>query len=335
VTTPTYAYDQNNSTYASINIGAATYPYPSWFDVAGLNVSDPQPKPSLFLLDVKMRYSVTITSAKYRILLYVGDAYRELEPWTATPRPTPIVRTWSFVPEPNDGVWNWTDVSNLRIRVEVNKTTTSGTGTFREYETWVTAPPSDRFVVGVSVTNIKNLYSYEFCLNWTGAVLNVTRIAEGPFLNNEALSQGGSTLFIAKTYNGATGNYTVVSNSMLNPATMGAYGTGVLAYIEFQVELPYNVTNLHLYNNMTSDPLDPLIPHTTTDGYFKNWMRGDANGDRLVNSLDLGTLNGHWAPSGGAPPWSLGYSKDVDCNMDGYINSLDLGVVNGNWGDEY
>jgi len=59
---------------------------------------------------------------------------------------------------------------------------------------------------------------------------------------------------------------------------------------------------------------------------------GDANGDRIVNSLDIGALNGHWAPAGGAPPWSLGYNIDFDPNADGYINSLDIGVVNGNWG---
>jgi hypothetical protein len=61
-------------------------------------------------------------------------------------------------------------------------------------------------------------------------------------------------------------------------------------------------------------------------------LTGDANGDRFVNSLDIGALNARWSPAGGTPAWSLGYSRDVDTNDDGYINSLDMGVVNANWG---
>jgi hypothetical protein len=62
---------------------------------------------------------------------------------------------------------------------------------------------------------------------------------------------------------------------------------------------------------------------------------GDANGDHMVNSLDIGALNAHWSPASGTPPWSLGYSLDFDTNDDGYINSLDIGVVNSHWGQSW
>jgi hypothetical protein len=77
------------------------------------------------------------------------------------------------------------------------------------------------------------------------------------------------------------------------------------------------------------------IAFTQSNGYFKNKLTGDANGDGFVNSLDIGKLNSHWAPATGTPVWSLGYRLVVDPNEDGYINSLDIGVVNGNWGRKY
>ena len=65
------------------------------------------------------------------------------------------------------------------------------------------------------------------------------------------------------------------------------------------------------------------------------YVPGDANVDHIVNSLDISTLNAHWAPAGGAPPWSLGYDPKADCNDDGYVNALDTGVVNAHWGQTW
>ncbi len=84
-------------------------------------------------------------------------------------------------------------------------------------------------------------------------------------------------------------------------------------------------------------PPPPLIsalfhPNQIGHGFFNNKLTGDANGDGYVNALDVGKVNAHWAPAGGPPPWSLGYSRCVDCNDDGYINALDIGVINANWG---
>jgi hypothetical protein len=64
-------------------------------------------------------------------------------------------------------------------------------------------------------------------------------------------------------------------------------------------------------------------------------FKGDANSDHIVNSLDIGAINCHWCPAGGAPPWSLGYNATVDTNDDGYINSLDIGTINANWGNSW
>jgi len=53
---------------------------------------------------------------------------------------------WDNEPEPNDGVWSWTDINNIRLTVETNKTGTSDDGCqFIISEAWVTvySPPAE------------------------------------------------------------------------------------------------------------------------------------------------------------------------------------------------
>jgi hypothetical protein len=116
----------------------------------------------------------------------------------------------------------------------------------------------------------------------------------------------------------------------------GITGAGRLCSLEFKV-IGYGCSNftISVLGTLPTTLLDSTgasLAFVSTQGYFKNKISGDANGDGCVNSLDVGKLNSHWSPAGGAPPWSLGYSRDVDTNDDGFINSLDIGVVNANWG---
>jgi len=98
-------------------------------------------------------------------------------------------------------------------------------------------------------------------------------------------------------------------------------------------------TKLRGYNSVTGQIYDIILADENFEqighGAIMITIPGDANGDKRVNSLDIGTLNAHWAPASGTPPWSLGYDREVDCNNDGYINSLDIGVVNAHWGQSW
>jgi len=70
--------------------------------------------------------------------------------------------------------------------------------------------------------------------------------------------------------------------------------------------------------------------NTYTDGAVLVTIPGDVNGDKGVNILDAGEVNGHWyVPP--APPPLLGYDPNVDINNDRKINILDAGIVNAHW----
>jgi len=328
VTNPSYAYDKDQTTAAIYNIGANPYPGFTWFEVNTFNTTIPKPYYVLGI-DVKMNYSVTLSGAQYRILLNVGSKYSTLQSWTSMQKATPSVKTWSGLSEPDDNVWDWTDISNIRLVVETRKTQSAGTGTFKEYESWA-SPPVDRLVISVGVENAKRLLSYQFSLKWSGPIFNVTKVAEGPFLK-----KGGETSFISRIDNGVKGNRTIagctlrnVSPTLLPPTTpRGLDGDGVLAYIEFQVE-NYGSSNLTLYRTKLKDSFDTKPTHITTDGYFSNKIPGDINSDKTVNVLDLYLLSKAYEST----PSNFNWNQEADVNQDGAVNAIDLSLLSDNYG---
>ena len=96
----------------------------------------------------------------------------------------------------------------------------------------------------------------------------------------------------------------------------GVFATGEFGYIE-QVHLdfrdPGSMTGAMLldlnpdYDNVTDPPLTP----------------GDANGDGIVDDLDLTALATHWQQAGG---WA-----DGDFNDDGFVDDIDLTVLAMAW----
>jgi len=57
-----------------------------------------------------------------------------------------------------------------------------------------TVPPGNTFVVGVNISNVTDLYSFQFDLSFNPAVLQVTSVLEAAFLPS-----GGPTFFIPGT----------------------------------------------------------------------------------------------------------------------------------------
>jgi ABC-type transport system substrate-binding protein len=319
VTNPTYAYDASTSTSADFAFGSAT-PKMTWFEVKGFNTSIANPYHVLGI-DVKIDYSVTLTGAQYHIVATVGSKQTEMQTWTPAIRPTHNLRTFPNVREPNDGVWNWTDISNLRVRIEGKNTTNTGTGTFKNYETWISLP-TDRLVIGVAVQDAQNVFAYQFNLNWTGPILNVTRVSEGSFLRR------GNTMFIAKTFNGPSGNRTVIGGVLLGRSIVprGLDGDGTLAYVEFLVE-SYGSTKLTLYKTMLFNFGYPFA-HTTTNGWFDNRLPGDADSDHDVDYNDFVILAGAYGSILGQPA----YKEQADFDHDDDIDYSDFVKLAGNYG---
>jgi hypothetical protein len=333
VTNPDAAYDKNTGTSAVYSFGFLT-PKQTYYDVYGFNTSI-----ATFYqvagIDVKIRYSVVFSpaaSAQYRIAALVGSKQTDMQTWTATPR-TVGDRTIANVREPNDGVWNWTDISNLRIHFEGKNMTSTGGGTLNNYETSISLPNS-RVVIGVRGENMFDVYAFQFRINFTTALLDVgvsgsvARVTEAAAFKDSCIAQGGQTFFTVKFNNTAGTLY--VSDTMQLPARRGIDDDATLVWVEFLIQ-SYGSSGLILWDTGMADSFTNPIVHTTTNGYFRNKYPGDVNGDKYIGSGDFSILQGAYGSSVGAPA----YNREADFNMDGYIGSGDFSTLQGNYGKTF
>jgi hypothetical protein len=115
------------------------------------------------------------------------------------------------------------------------------------------------FQVNVTVSNVANLYGWEFKLGWNAAILGLVNVTEGPFL-----ASIHDTIFSHKLNET---NYHVVVDCSYRGDVLGANGNGVLATIRFHVNEAGNCT-LNLYNTVLLDPSGKDISHVTNVGHF-------------------------------------------------------------------
>ena len=129
--------------------------------------------------------------------------------------------------------------------------------------------PGTTFSVDIRITDVAKLRAFQFRLNWTGPLLNVTDVVEGPFLKT-----GGPTFFIRKIWNtpdpvGVSDYIYVVNTHFGDKMLEGVSGSGLLATVTFLVEAT-GASTLHLYDTMVVNRYLEHIPHTLEDGYFNN-----------------------------------------------------------------
>jgi len=118
------------------------------------------------------------------------------------------------------------------------------------------------FMINVSVAEMTDLYSWEFCLNWSAPVLNVTSVAEGDLLK----SQPDGTQFYHEIHNEEGYIYANCTRT----GTTGVTGNGTLAQITFLVEQDMANSTLHLYDTLLLDPTKNALHSMTIDGFFTN-----------------------------------------------------------------
>jgi len=174
-------------------------------------------------------------------------------------------------------------------------------------------------------------------------MLNVSSIIAGDFLNvgaapnytSSSASPDGLGFVINVTENAE--GYTFMGESILGADT-GVSGIGTLVTIEFLIT-GYGCTWLTidvggtfpttLLNSSTTG--NKVIAFDKVDGFFKNKLHGDSDGNGRVTSADAGALSDRWT---GPPPGLLPYSRCVDQYDDGIITSADAGRVSDNWDRE-
>ena len=117
----------------------------------------------------------------------------------------------------------------------------------------------ENFTIEVKVSNVIDLYGYEFHLRWNPTLLDCVEVNEGPFLKS-----GGSTFFTYKI--NSTEGCMVVDCTLLGDI-QGVSGNGTLTTIKFYIKTTGECL-LDLYDTILLDSAEQAIEHSATDGYF-------------------------------------------------------------------
>lgn len=117
------------------------------------------------------------------------------------------------------------------------------------------------FDVSVTISNVTDLYAFQFDITFDPAILSATNIKEGAFL-----STGGSTFFIPGSIDNTAGAGTITFTAdALTGAVPGVTGSGTLADISFQA-LASGISSINLFNVILLDSKSTDISFTTQSG---------------------------------------------------------------------
>ena len=113
------------------------------------------------------------------------------------------------------------------------------------------------FVINIEISDVSDLYGWEFKLRWNSTLLDALTVTEGNFLK-----QGGSTFFWPKINN--TEGYILVDCTLLGNVP-GINGSGTLATVKFYVE-GAGESILDLYDTILINSQELSIIHLANDG---------------------------------------------------------------------
>lgn len=122
----------------------------------------------------------------------------------------------------------------------------------------VAATPGQNFTVSIDVSDVTDLYGWEFKLSWNAFLLEVVKIVEGSFLKTRGMTYSSYNL-------NNTQGYMVAYATILGPLP-GASGNGTLATMTFSVE-SFGECPLDLINATLVDSFEQKIPCQLLDGY--------------------------------------------------------------------
>lgn len=133
--------------------------------------------------------------------------------------------------------------------------------------------PGGTFNVDVTVTDVTNLFNWQFVIRFNPAILHVHNVTEGPFLG----STGEKTIFLTPKIDNNKGN--VFAGATFLPAPSwpeeGVTGSGVLATIVFNVTgrgtttLEFKKDEPRLGTIMAGG-VSVELPNDAIDGSFSN-----------------------------------------------------------------
>lgn len=124
----------------------------------------------------------------------------------------------------------------------------------------------DTFKINVTISNVVDLYGWQFKLTYRNDALSATSMSEGSFLKKD----GAPTLYFkvefTDDYNATHG--LIIATCTRSIVETGVDGSGILATIVFRVKASLS-TVLHLFDTKLIDSASPFgnpIPHAVVDG---------------------------------------------------------------------
>lgn len=123
----------------------------------------------------------------------------------------------------------------------------------------IAAALGQNFTININISDVVDLYGWEFKLGWNSTLLEALDVSEGTFLK-----QGGDTFFWPIINN--TGGYVLVDCTLLGDVP-GVSGNGTLATVKLYVE-GEGECDLDLYDTKLVSSYEQPITHETIDGYY-------------------------------------------------------------------
>ena|SRR5579872_428830 len=115
------------------------------------------------------------------------------------------------------------------------------------------------FAVDVNISNVSDLFAFQFDINFTPGILSAISITEGSFLPS-----GGTTFFLPGTIDNTGGSIAFNADTLIGPIP-GVSGSGTLAILDFTAlasgTSPISILNVGLLDSTLSP-----IPFGTVDG---------------------------------------------------------------------
>lgn len=122
-----------------------------------------------------------------------------------------------------------------------------------------TEPVGATFAIPVSISNVTDLFAFQFDLSFDPSIVQLQSITEGPFLPT-----AGTTFFLPGTIDNTAGTATFTADALIGPIS-GVSGSGVLADFNFEA-LSEGTSNLTLSNAILVDSSGGLISFTPQSG---------------------------------------------------------------------
>jgi hypothetical protein len=134
-------------------------------------------------------------------------------------------------------------------------------GTVLYVEPQIASKPIDQdFTVNITISNVADLFTWQFKLTWNTTILDLLNITEGPFPKS-----GGTTVWSPEV--NSTIGYVFAVCSLTGNETPGISGNGVLATLYFHVKgsgsCDLDLSETTLYNSS-----EKQITNRVVDGQF-------------------------------------------------------------------